>query len=165
GKCAALSGLACNAHQATMGRHNALDIMEPEAKSFHIVNVACGYAKELLKNTLLVFCTDANAIILYFYAEKVIVVIGFDCNLRRTVIVFDGVVNQVVEYVGDMKPIGHERGYMCLQITGDRSAFMLCAEGMLTEHFLYELVNVDLFLLQVYFFSVQLGHLEHTLYL
>lgn len=58
-----MTGLAGEGYLAIVESHNLGDIVESDAESFHVVDVAGGDAVEFLENMFLVFLGDADAVV------------------------------------------------------------------------------------------------------
>ena len=70
--------------------------------------VPSGYAIELLKDVLLVLFRDAYAVVGYLHDGDPIFRISLQRDQRVVRRVFDGVVDEVVDDVGDMQFVGKE---------------------------------------------------------
>ena len=92
GESGTLTGLACEGDLAIVESHNLGDIVESDAESFHVVDVAGGDAVEFLENMFLVFLGNADAMVGDLDDGETIVGMGGDVNLRIVGGVFDGVV-------------------------------------------------------------------------
>ena len=112
---------------------NVLHIAKSKSESLDIVAVARVYAEEFFKNLLKVLSLDADAVVLNVNANAVVVVVCVDFELRFHVLtmVFDGIVEQVEEHVGDVHFVGVEHCVFGVELRDDFSthAFDLKAEG------------------------------------
>ena len=72
------------------------------------MDVAGGHAVEFFEDMFLVFFLDADAVVGHFQDGVGIFPVGADDDVQPVGRVFDGVVEQVVDHVGDMQPVGIE---------------------------------------------------------
>ena len=86
-----------------MKGYNLGDVVEPDSEAFHVVYVAGGNTVEFLKDMLLVFFGNADAVVCYFADDMAGFGASGDGDMRLVVRVLNGVVDKVVRHVGYMQ--------------------------------------------------------------
>lgn len=139
-------------------------VIKSDAKAFHIVDIACGDAVELLKDMFLVFLGDADAMITDAQLKLVVDDVGRDGDGRGFGRVFDTIVNQVVYEVGEVKLVGFnnrwvgvEAGVQFPTTVAERQRETLC-------YFLDNLVYINFFGADVEVLIRHLGTLKDGLH-
>lgn len=89
--------------------HHQLHIVQADAESFYVVNIACRYTEEFLKHLPVIFRADADTIVFNGDIQEVVEIAGCDDNLRSFFTILQSIIEQVKENIGEMQFIGFYR--------------------------------------------------------
>ena len=140
-----MTGLAGEGYLAIVESHNLGDIVESDTESFHVVDVASGDAVEFLENMFLVFLGYADAVVGDLDDGETVVGMGGNVNKRSIGGVFDGVVDKIVNHVGNVQFVGKEHAVDGLEVGGEGALAVFDSEFETLDGVADDVVEVDLF--------------------
>lgn len=104
------------------------DVVEADAETFDVVDIACRHSIEFFENMLLVFFGYADAIVGYFEDCTAVASECSDGYMWLAFGVFDCVVDKVVNHVGDVELVGKEYAIDVAKVSFDGALAVLYGE-------------------------------------
>ena len=136
------------------------DVVKTDAEAFYVVDIACRNTVEFLENVLLVFFGDADTVVGNFEDGKAWFGAGGDGDMGFLYRVFDGIVDKVVQHVGNVQVVGIERAVNVAKVGLDSAVAVLKGELEVLYGREYEAVEVNLLRIEGEVLSRHLGTLQ-----
>jgi hypothetical protein len=97
---------AFNVDSAFVECYHLRDIAKAYAETFHIVEVTGVDAIEFFEDMFLILFADADAVVCHFENGPFALLTGADFYVRLVWRILDGVVDQIVYHIGNVKLVG-----------------------------------------------------------
>lgn len=139
---------------------NLRNIVEPNAKTFHIVDIACRDTVELLEDVFLVFFGNADTVVGYLEDGKAGFGTSGNGDVRLVVRVFYSVVDEVVQHIGDVQLVGIKRARNVAEVGLNGAVAILKSQLEILNRGEYETVEVNLLRIEGKVLARHLGTLQ-----
>ena len=146
---------------------NLLHISQSQAEAFHIVQITCMHAIELLEYLFQILLLDADAVILdgNHQFARLIPSLHRQLQIRIRTFILHCIIHEIENHIGDMHLIGKNGRVGSFKLRFNLSIITLHFQCKRVDNTRYQLVGIQFLILQSSLLTVKHRHLKHFFYL